>query len=327
MIKKVGIIGAGMAGLTLAHKLTEQGFLVEIFDKGRAAGGRTSSRRTEWGYLDHGAQYLTIRDAEFKAFLATHLPPDLFVPWETNFARLEGGQIIPENLADVRYIPRHSMARLCRHLAANLSLKTEIKIAHLKRDNLWILEDSNENDYGPFDLVIITAPPPQTVQLLGNYSTLGAEINQVEMWPCWTLMLIAENKLNFPFGGIKCNHPVLGWIALNSSKPERGDWDSLVIQGNWQWSADNIDQEPEVVGSILQQEAEAVLRMNFGPIKYKSVHLWRYAAPKNEAKQPYFLDLQNHLGVGGDWCVAAKIEGAFLSAISLYQAILAGYQS
>jgi hypothetical protein len=73
MTKTVGIIGAGISGLTLGVQLKAKGLQVELSDKGRSVGGRTSSRRTDWGYLDHGAQYLTIRNPEFQAFLQTHL--------------------------------------------------------------------------------------------------------------------------------------------------------------------------------------------------------------------------------------------------------------
>ncbi len=324
MTKKVGIIGAGIAGLTIGNKLKKKGFQVEIFDKGRAVGGRTSSRKTEWGYLDHGAQYMTIRNSEFHNFLKTYLPQDFLVPWKTKFARLENQKITPEVLGEERYLPRYSMSTLCKYLAASLSIKTQIKITKLNQDNHWILEDSNGNHYGPFELIIITAPPAQTVELLSNYSSLVKEIAKVEMWPCWTLMLIAENKRPISFGGIKCNHPILGWIALNNSKPERGQLQSIIIQANWEWSAENINQDQEVIGHILQQEAERVLDVNFSSFTYKSVHLWRYAAPKKVAKQPYFLDQTNHLAVCGDWCVAGRVEGAFLSAIALSEAIFSG---
>jgi hypothetical protein len=81
MTQIVGIVGAGVSGLALGNQLKAKRFQVEIFDKGRAVGGRASSRRTEWGYLDHGAQLLTIRDSEFHRFLATCLPHPCLIPW------------------------------------------------------------------------------------------------------------------------------------------------------------------------------------------------------------------------------------------------------
>lgn len=46
---KVIIIGAGIAGLTVAHELVEKGFEVEVYDKDRLAGGMARSTRTSEG--------------------------------------------------------------------------------------------------------------------------------------------------------------------------------------------------------------------------------------------------------------------------------------
>jgi len=317
MTKTVGIIGAGISGLTLGVQLKAKGFQVELFDKGRSVGGRTSSRRTDWGYLDHGTQYLTIRDPEFQAFLQTHLPDNWLVPWQADFARFEHNQMISENLAEVRYVPRQSMSALCKQLATHVSTRTQVKICQLTSETHWRLQDENGNEYGPFDQVVMTAPPAQTAELLRPHSDLALEINQIQMWPCWTLMLVTSQSLPVPFGGIKCHHPVLGWIGLNHTKPDRGEWRTLIIQANWEWSAENLEQDRTVVGETLHHEAEQLLGMNLKDLMYQAVHLWRYAAPRTVASQPYFLDPVNHLAACGDWCVAGRVEGAFLSANAL----------
>ncbi len=68
---RIGIIGAGMAGLSCAQALRHQGHNVIVFDKGRGPGGRMSTRHvgTPLGEaaFDHGAQYLTARDPAFLA--------------------------------------------------------------------------------------------------------------------------------------------------------------------------------------------------------------------------------------------------------------------
>jgi protoporphyrinogen oxidase len=43
IIMKVVIIGAGIAGLTVAHELVEKGFEVEVYEKGEVAGGMARS--------------------------------------------------------------------------------------------------------------------------------------------------------------------------------------------------------------------------------------------------------------------------------------------
>ncbi|WP_333927659.1 FAD-dependent oxidoreductase [Sphingomonas sp. LR55] len=44
---RIGIVGAGMAGLSCAQALRRQGHAVVLFDKGRGPGGRMSTRRID----------------------------------------------------------------------------------------------------------------------------------------------------------------------------------------------------------------------------------------------------------------------------------------
>ena len=63
---RAAVIGAGLAGLRVAHRLAEAGAQVRVFEKARGAGGRMSTRRTDFGAFDHGAQYFTARDPRFR---------------------------------------------------------------------------------------------------------------------------------------------------------------------------------------------------------------------------------------------------------------------
>jgi renalase len=62
---KIAIIGAGMAGLSAATHLVENGHSVTVFEKSRGIGGRMSTRREGDFEFDHGAQYFTVRNDQF----------------------------------------------------------------------------------------------------------------------------------------------------------------------------------------------------------------------------------------------------------------------
>ena len=68
---RIGVIGAGIAGLSCAELLQSAGHAVRVFDKGRGAGGRMATRRVASPAgdvaFDHGAQYFTTRDPRFAA--------------------------------------------------------------------------------------------------------------------------------------------------------------------------------------------------------------------------------------------------------------------
>lgn len=326
MTQTFGIIGAGIAGLTVGRQLQSQGLAVELFDKGRAVGGRTSSRRTEWGYLDHGAQFFTIRDRAFQTFLQTHISPDGIQPWAVAFGQYKADRFHPDPREETRYIPPQAMSALCKQLAASLSVRTGVRICQLHRTQQWQVVAETGETYGPFDWLVVTAPPVQTAQIIAPHSAIAQEIGQLQMWPCWTLMLVPADGDGLsagaiPFGGIQCEHPVLGWIGLNHTKPGRNATPSLTIQANWEWSAAHLEDDRGAVGIVLRQAAETILGVNLGTCRYEAVHLWRYAAPVKVAAQPYFLDAAQQLAACGDWCVAGRVEGAFLSAHALAQRI------
>ena len=63
------IVGAGVAGLSCARTLLKNGVSVEILEKSLHPGGRCSTRQSEYGNFDHGAQYFTARTADFQALI------------------------------------------------------------------------------------------------------------------------------------------------------------------------------------------------------------------------------------------------------------------
>ena len=89
---RIAIVGAGLAGLSCGTRLDQAGHGVALFDKGRGPGGRLSTRRmaTPSGdaRFDHGAQYFTARDPDFRWQVADWEGAGLAAPWP---AALGGG--------------------------------------------------------------------------------------------------------------------------------------------------------------------------------------------------------------------------------------------
>ncbi len=316
MMGKIAVIGAGMAGLTATKILSQKGFSVDVFDKGRGVGGRMSSRRTEWGYLDHGCQYFTVKDPLFKAFLQEY--DSLITRWEGRFFTWVEGSFNRIMGEKCRYLPTVRMNNLCRQMASEAHLFLQTPIVSLNRqDEQWILTDEQSNCYGGYDWVIVTAPPVQTSHLIKDHSSMVDAIALIEMYPCYSLMLVITEEQNFVFDGLQLEHPVLGWIGVNSSKPERDKQLSLVIQSNFDWAQMNIESDRLLIAKIMKQEAKEILSWNLAGILYESLHLWRYALPKNDHLQGYYFDEVKKLAICGDWCLSGKVESAFLSAYLL----------
>ena len=86
MTLNIAIIGAGIAGITAARTLAKAGHHVHVFEKSRGAGGRMSTRQTEFGGFDHGTQYFTVRDKRFAKALLT--AQTVVRPWSANTVRV-----------------------------------------------------------------------------------------------------------------------------------------------------------------------------------------------------------------------------------------------
>ena len=81
--QRIAIIGAGIAGLACARRLSDAGLKLVIFDKGRNAGGRAATRRVTGDIqFDHGAQYFTARSPEFSSVLENMLSCGAAALWD-----------------------------------------------------------------------------------------------------------------------------------------------------------------------------------------------------------------------------------------------------
>jgi predicted NAD/FAD-dependent oxidoreductase len=322
-MKKVAIIGAGISGLTLATYLQKQDFTLTIFDKGRGVGGRMSSRRTNWGYLDHGTQYFNIVSPEFQTFIEQY--PLIIQPWPGNFAIWANGQLTEDISPKTKYVPLKAMNNLCKAIASESKLDIHLKtrIIKLEKRATWTLIDENNQQYRDFELVILTAPPAQTADLLVPHTPIAEEIRTIKMLPCYSLILIPETPVKLPSNGIQFEHPILGWLSVNESKPARENNGGLVIQSNFDWAKENLGRNREEVANILQKTVSELFQLNLARLNYQSLHLWRYALPLEANNHRYFWCPDTNLGVCGDWCLSGKVESAFLSAYSLAQKLTA----
>jgi len=84
-VQNFAVIGAGMAGIACARTLMQAGHRVTVFEKSKGASGRISTRSSNYGSFDHGAQYFTVRDTRFAQALAT--TPNICKPWSARKLR------------------------------------------------------------------------------------------------------------------------------------------------------------------------------------------------------------------------------------------------
>jgi renalase len=317
----VGIVGAGVAGLVCARELVRMGLDVNLYDKGRAPGGRTATRLAKPGFsYDHGAQYFTARDPRFRELTADWLARGVVAEWHSRVVRLEGGAVI-DTPPQPRYVGVPGMSAMAADLAAGLHIRTGTRITAATRGPAgWTIVTDDNEAVGPFDTLVVTIPAPQSQDLLGSHPFGAAAA--VRMSPCWAVMVAFESRFEVPWDGAFVHGSPLAWVARNSSKPGRGgEADCWVLHADPDWSAAQLEAAPDDVAKELIVAFSSAVAERLPPHCYLVAHRWRYSHGSDPADRRMLFDCESGLVVCGDWLAGGRVEGAFLAGVGAAEAI------
>jgi renalase len=335
----VAVVGAGMAGAACAQALSQAGMAVRLFDKSRGPGGRLATRRVEWvdahgqpwtTPLDHGAVGFTARSLAFQDFVARTEQSGCAARWTPTLAP----RSLPLDEQGPLYVPAPDMPALCRSLLSGITATWAWPVDGLHKDPLgWHVQRQGEHFSERFDAVVLAVPPAQAAPLLMPHRRDWAQRAALAlMQPCWTLMGVADAPApdaNAAVDGDLARPPdgPLAWVLRNESRPGRArvpgqaHW---VLHARAGWSRQHLEQPAEWV----QAQMQAALAEWLGrPVTWRHsvVHRWRYALPQAQSAAPAgqcWWDAAQGLGVCGDFLGGTGVEGAWLSAQSLAQALL-----
>jgi len=305
---RVGIVGAGIAGLACAEGLTGRGHDVVMFDKGRGPGGRMSTRRFDTAqgqaHFDHGAQYFTVRDPGFAAQVATWSADGVVAPW-------------PAAGPDA-YVGVPAMNSPVRELAGRHRVHWSTLVTRLQRhDGGWGV-CVGAGEVHDVDLAVIAIPAEQAAPLLaGPAPDLAARAGTSISEPCWTVMAAFAEPVA---AELDCwaGSPdgIVGWAARNSAKPGRTGPESWVVQATPGWSRRTIEADAEAVTAELLAELSTELGGAL-PVRIGvAAHRWRFARSAPDGPGVIF-DPDRGLGLCGDWLIGPRVESAWLSGARL----------
>ena len=325
---RIGVVGAGMTGLTAARTLSHQGHDVVLVDKARGAGGRMTTRRNEDLRFDHGAQYFTARDPRFLRQVMAWQECGLVAVWDARIAVIGDHDSGIKRQHTKRYVGVPGMSAICSEMASELAdCRFDWAVRKLKRrEESWILT-SDENESLECDVLIVTTPPEQACKLLAD-TQVDELIGGVEMMPCWALMLVLDKPLFAEHDAAFVNQGPLCWVSSQSSRPERPAINAWVLHASPEWSSMHLEKTADEVQELLLEAVRELPLAQSFTVEFAVAHRWRYAL----ARQPLncgaiWLGSKN-LALAGDWCHGSRVEGAFLSGIAAAARIMAApYQN
>jgi renalase len=323
------VIGAGIAGLSFARTIKQQGREVLILERSRAVGGRCATWRHADMALDYGIPFIHGRSPLFWQTVDQVLGTDVLPGWPqrvqgngptcqpraldpgVRHAAVRGGlNKLAKKLAEGIEILRESEVTNVKTIqgslhvsGANFSLSTQtLVLAAANGESLRLLKDS---DFSPSTTGAMAlfglAPTLPTLSLLVCYKPSPAEL-------AWELLLPDTSAS-------------IQLISNESSKNAAGEPLCLCIQAQPAWSRQRLNSPNEEWTRELLLEAALLLGEWVMKPDWQRPQRWLEARldSASRLRRPLLQDIAGcKLGIIGEYFnPAGGLEGAFLSGYHL----------
>lgn len=333
-VRRLAVIGAGLAGLACARAAQNAGLRVVVFEKSRGLGGRLATRRPfgqddAFG-VDHGAPY-----AE-----PSQRYPDAASRLAALGAQLRwSADVVGAEEVEGAVVGEPGMSDLVRGLAdglardeAPLLVQRETEIVALAAgDEDWLLRDARGGSHGPFHAVAVAAPAPQSRALLGG--ACPERETDAAFHPVLAIMAAfdpAPSETSRAAVLIDPEPPLARVYRMGGRQGRAmGGREAWVGHASIEWSSYHLEQEKNVVAkALLPALAKAIgLEPGTAPV-YLAGHRWRYGVASRPVGRAYWLSdpgdpVPGLLGCCGDWRLGPKAGDALASGERLGQAIAA----
>jgi Predicted NAD/FAD-dependent oxidoreductase len=336
--KSVIVIGAGIAGLACAQRLSQRGCNVTVLEKSAGVGGRLATRRIQGTWVDHGTQYFKVKDQRFARFVHQLLDSGVIEPWTTPIYRLLQGKLYPPPMEDcqTRYVCPLGMTAIAKFLAVELQqtkkILNNVRItAAAVSGNRWQLR-SDRHELFSADVVVSAVPAPQFLPIFGSALALNPSlldtVASVQFVPSLAVMAgySAEQAVPDSWYAVRCqDDPILSWMCLNSRKAGSGEGAPVfVFHSSSSYAQKSLEESNlEMAGKpMLTQLGRLFAQWLETPVWWQ-VHRWRYALVSEPLSMACLIaDKPLPLVCAGDWCGGDNLESAYLSGLTAADAVL-----
>ncbi len=352
------VIGAGIAGLTAAFTLEEQGIPALVLEGFDRPGGRFNSRKGEGWLADHGTQYFKRSDDTICGLVRS-------LGLDTNRVSVQGGVHELKGNGEI-VVPKGGgvdLDRLCldigfsgfmEELAARVSVVYNSAVGGVRWDNdqktfwwekegqvFWFVDEKGEAIRNPetrepfmgSGLILATTPTAANRIARRSRSLEGLVplLSSVEHDSCFTAIYKVP-KVKKPFYALKGDPECkIAWLALEDRKaPERisSEFSLLVVQASPRWSEDLMYmKEHEALQEVYTESRHLIPELPENPIS-QTYKRWKVARPTSEPlgfpDTAHWPTNPEHLpfALAGDYLLGDKAEHAARSGVIAAKQIL-----
>ncbi|XP_061856974.1 renalase isoform X2 [Colius striatus] len=336
-MERVLVVGAGLTGGVCAALLRGAVLRrVVVWDKARGAGGRMNTSRSARDAActaDLGAQYVTLgpESAESCRSLCEELVSQGILKQLT--APIEG-MVVKEGSCN--YVAPQGISSVVKYYLqqSGADVFYEQHVTHISlRDGKWEVS----RKMGPpeqFDIVILTIPVPQILQLQGDIVKIVNESQKQQLESasyssCYALGLFYEAgaQIDVPWAAqYITDNPCIRFISIDNKKrniesSEIGP--SVVVHTTKTFGSEHLDSDPVEVQQLILSHLERIVPSLPKPDSIKC-HKWRYSQVTKAVPSclgQMILHTQPLLICGGDGFTCSNFGGCIDSAVSLAESV------
>jgi predicted NAD/FAD-dependent oxidoreductase len=342
MTRSVCVVGAGAAGVAATYALRDARAEVTVLEKSRGVCGRAATRRRDGRRYDHGASHLPVADERVAAFV-DEFGADGLIDIEAPVWTVDETGAVDETDSDPtrRVAWESGMTQLAKRAlaATEATVERETRVTAMDRDERgWRLTDDDGGSHGPFDVLLLTPPAPQTASLLAATGwaseraiRLREAVGSVEYDGAHSVILGYDRPLDREWFGLRAatEDGSLQWIGRESVKaghiPDSGE--ILVVQMGDAWARAH-EGEFESESEAIADEVAALVadRLNepwLADPAWTDDQRWRYARPASPPPAAA-LDAGEDDGLyfAGDWVAGeGRVDAAIRSGLEVAERI------
>ncbi|XP_017897022.1 PREDICTED: renalase isoform X1 [Capra hircus] len=298
-------------------------------DRGRRADGKLVRGAAEEGGVQSSAPHCVGQGRGFSFYdelLAGGILKPLTSPID--------GMVIKEG--DCNFVAPHGVSSISKHYlnqsGADICFRQCVTQINLRNNKWEVSRETGSSEQ--FDIVVLTMPAPQILQLQGDIANLISEcqrqqLESVSYSSRYALGLFYEagTKIDVPWAGrYITSNPCIRFISIDNKKrniesSEIGP--SLVIHTTVPFGVTYLEHSIEDVQELIFQQLENILPGLPQPVATKC-QKWRHSQVTNAAANclgQMTLHLQPFLVCGGDGFTQSNFDGCITSALCVLEAL------
>ncbi len=313
--RRAAVVGGGISSLTAAAELAAAGCQVDVFDKARGPGGRTSIRRAAIAGRDisfpHGTTLFTATEEGFEAQAERWRAAGVVDRYAGRIASIDAtghAREVPNGIA--RYVGTPGMNAICKYLVATpgITFHAQHVVARVEPSAAKVtLVMADDEIAAGYDLCVVGCPAPQAAVLIrDSFPAIAEKADAVEMLPTWAAMLAwepGEEPVDFDAAFVRGGD--VAWLFQAAPA-------AWVVHMTHDWTLRHLEEDKNDVAQRAAEIVGPMLRRQTPPI-HAAAHRWRYVAAKEPVRRSCLVADSAPVAVCGDWLLGDTIGFAWQS--------------